>query len=367
MMQSKAGLHKRRFGLDVLRAAAIVGVFVAHEVNIRVAGANLTEALGSGVELFFVLSGFLIGGICFRSVRDDRFSFLGFWRSRWLRTLPPYIAALFFYLAMHFVVPTALPPLNLSYWVFLQNYLGISGFQVSWSLCIEEQFYLTLPILVFLVVKFLGLRALRYLLPLAFFGSAILRFGTWWLTGELPTQWYWLSHLHFEGLTAGVWLAYLSTFDKGSLQRLRRPSWWLSPLPFLLIIGIPFISEQPMVFRLLLFTLYALGFAAWLVILYDFEISPSTRIGSVLYKSITGIALCSYSVYLTHTTFDPWMRTTMANVFSAGVVRSLIVMVPTWSLGVVFYFLFERPAIVFRDKWIAKHKTNPMAVLVASN
>ena len=132
------------FGLDVVRASAITLVIVSHMV------AQL-EFLGMlGVELFFVLSGYLVGGIFLRAILSRPAHpgrmLLAFWQRRWARTLPNY----FLFLAL-FVV--AFPqvehgwPLLLRYAVFAQNlwYPVSDLFQISWSLAVEEWFYLVLP------------------------------------------------------------------------------------------------------------------------------------------------------------------------------------------------------------------------------
>jgi peptidoglycan/LPS O-acetylase OafA/YrhL len=334
--------------LDVLRAAAIIAVFLAHELNINVGRVNLLSAFNSGVELFFVLSGFLIGRICLRSFQHDTFSFWSFWRARWWRTLP-YLAAIVVYVAIRHLY--AFPPLPLYYGVFLQNYLGVTGFGPSWSLCVEEHFYLCLPLLVFLAVCLSGIRSLRYVLPGLFFVPLVLRLSIYALRGSMPPQWYWLTHLHFEGLILGVWLAYLAVMEQALFIRMKALSRWLLPLCPLLVVVLPFWEARPMMADLLLFTLYAVGFGAWLLYLYDLRWEPVSLPERLLHFGISGTALCSYSIYLTHTTLDPVVRHLMEN-SHRGITKSVIVMTVTWIGGIIFYFLAERPAIISRDKYL---------------
>jgi len=121
----------------------------------------------TGVDLFFVLSGFLIGGILLDQGRANNF-FQVFYVRRALRILPPYFLLLLSYLvtkmwlaptkpseAAGLLVPS--PPLWI-YGTFLQNFYfagtGASGtpwLSATWSLAVEEQFYLCLPFLIFLV------------------------------------------------------------------------------------------------------------------------------------------------------------------------------------------------------------------------
>src|SRR5262249_42887086 len=132
----------RNSNLDLLRATAIIMVVAFHLVQ------NSPEPLPTvvmvtqygkyGVDLFFVLSGWLIGSLYwkelveFGSVRLRRFLV-----RRWLRTLPPYLGALF--LSWTAVRIARHQPFDFGYLAFFQNYYPvIPFFLVSWSLCIEE-------------------------------------------------------------------------------------------------------------------------------------------------------------------------------------------------------------------------------------
>jgi peptidoglycan/LPS O-acetylase OafA/YrhL len=145
----------RSFGLDLARAAAIGLVLISHFVK-------KLEFLGVfGVELFFALSGFLIGGVLHRALSNSpRWCFEDvriFWLRRWYRTVPNYVLFLLVALVFHAHfggLPS--PGLLASHLVFAQNLFSgdNSFFGVSWSLAVEEWFYLTFPltILVFTVV-----------------------------------------------------------------------------------------------------------------------------------------------------------------------------------------------------------------------
>lgn len=342
---------KRSFGLDVLRAAAIIGVLLCHGLNIYIRRINITSSWSSGVELFFVLSGFLIGRICLLGFQAETFSFWSFWRARWWRTLPPYFAAILLYLAARLIYPP-FPPIHAYYLVFLQNYLEIAGFAPSWSLCVEEHFYLCLPILLAAFITFWGMRSLRYLLPALFFVPLLLRLSTYLVEGRMPFQWYWLTHLHFEGLIAGVWLAYLTVVDQTLFNRIKRPAIFLLPLSPLLLIIIPIWDPRPMLVDLFLFTIYAIGFAAWVRYLCDMEWAPVSQAGRLIRSAVVGTALCSYSVYLTHTIFDPLIRKVLFGGWERGAGKSVIVLALTCLGGVIFYFVIERPTILSRDAFL---------------
>ena len=141
----------RSYGLDLMRAIAISLVLLAHF-------AQKIEFLGFwGVELFFALSGFLIGNILWRSFSQTEswsFAYLfNFWKRRWWRTLPNYYLFLIVSLVFSYLVYASIPEVNefVHYLYFGQNLFTPNGtfFGVSWSLCIEEWFYLTFPLVLF--------------------------------------------------------------------------------------------------------------------------------------------------------------------------------------------------------------------------
>lgn len=160
-------------GLDVIRGSAIIMVLWWHLVVCITPEANLplfirkildySGITWSGVDLFFVLSGFLITNILLNAkVRHDGiFFFINFFVRRFFRIFPAYLLLLllfisFKYLNIHTLVNNSdLSHPIFSYFLFIQNfYMSEFGFGpyflgATWSLAIEEQFYLFLPIFVY--------------------------------------------------------------------------------------------------------------------------------------------------------------------------------------------------------------------------
>lgn len=114
------------------------------------------RAMGAvGVDLFFVLSGFLIGGILLKQIDQKRTKFshlIIFWKRRWWRTLPNYFLMLLVNIGVFYIFSKELPDSIGSYVVFLQNFSTAQAgfFTESWSLSIEEYAYLVLPFFMFL-------------------------------------------------------------------------------------------------------------------------------------------------------------------------------------------------------------------------
>jgi len=355
---------KRNFGLDLLRALAISMVFFSH-------GVSAFETLGVGVDLFFLLSGFLIGRIYLRSQADAHegpgtFTLWGFWSARWLRTLPPYLAALalFALTQLHFHNNVIHP----YYLLFLQNYLGVDGFGPSWSLCVEEHFYLALPLIGFLALRLFPRRSLLWLLPLLALVPQLLRTADI-LTGGLPSNWSWRTHLHCEGLILGVWLAYVFVDRNLDLnnpaspdlwQRLRTPAIPLAFVPIALLIYQNLRHDQPLVFRSLVFLLYAIGYAAWLRLLYDIRWIPGNAAARLLKNTIHGIALASYSIYLVHTLCFSDIRI-LIDAWPRGPIKSGTILILTLAISILFYFAVERPTITLRDRLLGHGRTKALS------
>ena len=154
----------RVFGLDLLRAAAIMGVVCAH--GFVVLYPHLVGVLGIfghggfyGVELFFVLSGFLIGQILIRQgpTLGRAANVAVFYVRRWFRTLPLFLLFLGInvWLELQFRQHRVGFSETLSHGFFLRNLTGfhMSFFPESWSLAIEEWFYLLFPAVLWLGLK----------------------------------------------------------------------------------------------------------------------------------------------------------------------------------------------------------------------
>ena len=147
-------LHtNRNFGLDLCRCIAVCMVLFVHtgQLVFHQAFTFLWYLPIGGVELFFSLSGFLIGRILLRLFDQDDVGIKDvgkFWLQRWFRTLPLYYILYFVYLLRDnlFLQPV---PFNPKYLLFLQNFTGPPPdfFGESATLSIEEWFYITAPIL----------------------------------------------------------------------------------------------------------------------------------------------------------------------------------------------------------------------------
>ena len=153
----------RVFGLDLLRFVAIFMVLLGHSTNMAPPQIKnfVLKYHYDGVAIFFVLSGFLIGGILIKVLNKDKPSYYGlldFWKRRWMRTLPAYFLVLIFLIFYTLIFsPSKFPDDWYRFFFFTQNFLGHYRphfFAEAWSLSVEEWFYLLVPFILFSFLLF---------------------------------------------------------------------------------------------------------------------------------------------------------------------------------------------------------------------
>ena len=201
--------------LDGLRAFAILAVLVHHcgeyyliqnspQTSLL---RSFVENLGSGVDLFFALSGFLITGILLDSL-DRPYFFRRFYWRRGLRIWPLYYT---FLLAAYLAHRRVFSGIGVAPFVFYyRNFLGpdrASDMYVGqfWSLCVEEQFYLVWPLVLYFTAKRLRMPLILFLMCTAFFCRAYL----FW-RGVDGYVIYRLPYCHMDVLLAGALVAVLT-------------------------------------------------------------------------------------------------------------------------------------------------------------
>jgi len=216
-------------GLDGIRGLAILLVMVFHMTVIE--GGPLLDRLWigaanvgwAGVDLFFVLSGFLITGILFDSKGSDGY-FRNFYARRVLRIFPLYYSVVFVCLVILPLIDHprirsqgAVPGDEIWYWTYLSNFSIAHHHQfrhaildISWSLAIEEQYYLVWP----LVVLFLSRRALIRVC-VGLIGAAVVFRCALLLADVHPVAIYVITPSRMDALALGSLLALLDRGEGG--------------------------------------------------------------------------------------------------------------------------------------------------------
>ncbi len=368
----------RLAGLDHIRALAIILVFVYHY---RLFGhPPHMDEIGSfgwtGVDLFFVLSGYLIGGQLFgRMARSEPISYGEFYFKRFFRIIPAYLIVVLLYFAIPgFKERSELPPL----WRFLtftQNFgLDIKtrgAFSHAWSLCIEEQFYLVLPLFIMAGIACNAKKRLPFLLPALFLTGFILRIWSWhhFIQPLIDSGQsfgisyyryiYYPTYTRLDGLLAGLSLAALYHFRPAIWQKITRygNSWLISGI--LLTAAAWWIThdEEQYTFKGAIYGFPLISLAYGLLVLA--ALSPSC----ILYRHASSltrwIAVLSYSIYLTHKQLIHLTHEVLTpyGIGNDSYVSFWICTGVSVLGGWALHQVVERPFLRLRDKWLGPRLT----------
>jgi peptidoglycan/LPS O-acetylase OafA/YrhL len=347
--------------LDILRSIAIIMVMCWHLPHAaKLALAPVSQIGLWGVDLFFVLSGFLISNQLFTHlIREKKIKFLSFYLKRVFRTWPSYFVVLALYLWVpEFGGQSGMPPL----WKFLtftQNFeLTFSPFSHAWSLCIEEQFYLVFPIVAHLLARYSNRKfAVVFVVVLLLIG--IVTRGAMWFAfvnkagSALDYQYY--SKIYYptwsrlDGLILGVSIAAIKNMIPQMWDRLIRfGNLFLGLGFFVLIFGFWLQSDRYSLAAVLFgFPAISFGFAAIVIS----AISPGSMFSRLRIPGAGFIASLSYSLYLLHKEVFRIFAAQFES-FGFGNIYLTIFWMFLASLicAMVLHLLIERPFLVFREK-----------------
>jgi peptidoglycan/LPS O-acetylase OafA/YrhL len=323
-------MNSRNQSLDVLRGVAVLLVLCNH-----VSGNGFLWRIGwTGVDIFFVISGFLISGLLFTEFEEHgSIDVKRFLVRRAFKIYPGYYAlilctAIFFLVGWH-KIPSAL------LWdsLFLTGYMP-HIWDHGWSLAIEEHFYLTLPFLFLLLMRNRG-RAFK-LIPIISIVSVILCLYLRIKIGVHTSDVYVMllrTHVRFDGLLCGVALGYYAHLDKESFRESDR-------------IGVLIAGVLTLMFAFLLPNAIAVTFvilAAACLVAWSAHRDGRSR--NPVIRALAWIGLYSYSIYLWHLPVallsyrlptGPW-------IFIGYMTVSVF-------LGVAIAKLIELPALRMRDR-----------------
>ena len=362
----------RLHGLDTLRTAAILSVMPYHLVN------HFPEALHGparfgwmGVDLFFVLSGYLIGSQMFRPyLGGGTLRIRDFYARRAYRILPLFVAVLLLYV----LVPAWREAPGLQPWwqfaSFTENllidYRDNQAFSHAWSLCVEEHFYLLLPLLTVLLMRrpatwkvyatlvavlVLGICARAFVLlhSLRPLGPDNDLFATRYLETM-----YYPTYVRLDGLLAGVALALVRAF---------RPGWWaaltrrghslaggaVAVLGFAAWLSVPrfeSLSGRAVLGDLFGYPLLGLGFA----MLTASALSTNGLLARVRVPGARGLATLAFSLYLTHKEAVHLLLTLFPRLPDGTYWMLPVYFGVCIVLAAAFHFGVERPFMLMRER-----------------
>ena len=357
----------REWSIDVLRAAAVLLVIGHHG---GYAGDGLPQPLALamrvwnrsgwiGVDLFFVLSGFLVSGLLFREWQmHGRLQAGRFLARRGLKIYPAFYAYLLIAIAARMATGApVLPGTVLSETLFVQNY-GSRFLIHTWSLAIEEHFYLLLTAaFVWTGARVLNVRTIFVTFATVAFAVLIGRCVTWELTQNTDALLY-MTHSRIDALSAGVALACLYHVQPAVFAAIARKwSLLIALATALLIPAILFRNTHTFMLTLGLTTTYAGFVALLLVAVGNFQEERPPAPAAVL----AWIGKYSYSIYLWHLPVRVALIWLAARglVVADGLFGFGIYLLLSLAVGIGLARVVEMPGLMLRDRWFPSRTGAP--------
>jgi peptidoglycan/LPS O-acetylase OafA/YrhL len=372
----------RFFALDILRGLACMLVLVSHmPVDYQAISPMIGQSISFvcrfgwlGVDLFFVLSGLLISGLLFKEIQlTGKIDFKRFWLRRGFKIWPCYFIAFGLMVAagmihacthgqwdkFHKYADNIVPNV-----FFFQNYKDSTvQWPHSWSIAIEEHFYLVLP---FLLAGLLAIGRLRWLpgtIGLGCVAVLALRLSE----SHTPGNWAAIkypTHFRADALLFGVLLGYSFAYFPQRLQKFR-PFW-----PFAIIastgmfitVSLVQLDDFPVVYAIS-FTVIYLAFGSLVLsarLFPDFGRSGS-KILTAPMNVLAFVGVYSYTIYIAH-----------GVIFKFAFTRGLLTLSqhPAWKpcmfvigsivSGILLSHAVERPFLKLREKWAPSGKKSPL-------
>jgi len=320
-----------------------------------------------GVDLFFVLSGYLIANQIFSGTAKGRqLSLAAFYARRALRTLPVF----WLVLALYFIFPTLMggktPPPLWTFLTFTQNIQLQPGtaFSHAWSLCIEEQFYLVLPLVLVAGARLRGSVAQGWALLFTLLAFGIVARGVLWqdygredggkIGGYHPNIYY-ATLCRFDEFLPGIAVAMLKNFHPPLWARMMRYGQrWL-------VAGVVATAGMlTMVFHAYYIDDYGYGFfmttfgysliACAFALLVVAALSPDSFLYRVRIPGAYQLALWSYSIYLSHKAIAFIVQRQLQPIAPSSLLLTVVVIVASIVGGWLLYRLVESPFMNIRNR-----------------
>lgn len=354
----------RIFGLDLLRAYAIVIVMIGHgKFMLPEKIKNLHKYIYfDGVSIFFVLSGFLIGGILIKQLEAHPHGFhmlFNFWIRRWTRTLPAYFLVLIILTICYYLTDPLFSFEKIQKYYFFSQTLfrepDLVYFRESWSLSVEEWFYLLIPLFIFILIIFFKISirlSLVIVVVLVLLSVTIMRYQLYITKDSL--SFHHKVFFRLDSIMYGVLGSYVHFYYN---------KYWKSNTVIFFVSGIILFITQKYIElsglflggfynTVLEYSITALGTLLLLPFLSEIK-ETKNRAG----KLITIISLISYSMYLTHMALIkdliiykiPWKDyTTNYNIILSA--DYFLYWFMTLTVSIFIYKYFEIPTTRLRDK-----------------
>jgi peptidoglycan/LPS O-acetylase OafA/YrhL len=368
--------------LDGLRSIAILLVISRHvfdrpyailystkEVEQNLSVLNFLVSYGwSGVSLFFLISGFLVGGRVILNIKNGTFYFYKFILRRFFRIILPAAAFLLCFYISNDIKGTSLQIVNNFF--LLTNYTKDGWLPHYWTLCAEEHFYIAIPIFALAsanLIRKCNLKQIGIIFIIVAIVFSTLRLISPFLFNIEPRNYYIHSHWQIDFFTIGIAIRLLSESNSNFL-----PSFYQShsfKIIFLLIAGLflatalNFHSRGELQLGAIMNPFYLVIVQTITLLLMTglFFLSQQIIIKSILQtKVIRILAAISFSIYLTHITTLEYCIEIFRYFYSLlqsypNICLVTFIMIGTIITiigGLIFYIIVEWPIMLLRQRII---------------
>lgn len=331
-----------RYDIDGLRAIAVISVILFH--------LGFLDNGYLGVDVFFVISGYLITSIIYKELLEDSFSFKRFYERRIRRIIPLllFVVTIALLIGVFIMLPDDLENLAQSvvasnfsannilmlitssdYWAVTNDYKPLMH---TWSLGIEEQFYFVYPPLIILV-GFFSKKLIKTLLCFFVFTSLFL----FVYNDNIPSNFYLLQYRFFE-LASGGLMAIL-TYNKISTTSKLNYVFYISFFTLILLLIIPSNSNKILIVATTIVTNLFLSIGKFIYKENEFSINFLQN------KHIVYLGKISFSLYLWHQVVFAYSRYILFDKIDVWNFWPLLIL--TFALSIFTYHFIENP---FRNK-----------------
>lgn len=359
---------KRIYGLDIIRAAAIIFVMIHHTQTLipKKWFDYIEPFIFDGVGVFFVLSGFLIGGILIKILDQGAFTINrlhSFWIRRWFRTLPNYLLVLIILIALNFIFKRdAVITDKLSYFIFSQNLFTEHPvfFPEAWSLSVEEWFYLIIPFSLFCLgfvksnssKKNIAMISISIILMVTLY--RFFKFSNLDIDASLSKLFARQVFTRLDSLMYGVLGAFVYYYYSSYWFKYRKIALLLSVVLYFSSLALVNYFESPFYYCVFSFTITSL------ITLLSLPFFSNIKKGKgVFYKMITYISLTSYSIYLINFSLIKfWILNNIDfsylsfnNGYLLIIIKIIIFWLLTIGLSILLFKYYELPMTGLRDRF----------------
>ena len=335
--------ESRNSAVDVMRAIAILGVVVFHFNNSLPYGYL-------GVDLFFVISGFLVSGLLTKKfLVNEKIHFWQFFLQRGFKILPSYFAFLLignivaFYFYRHSDPSQLMEASEWKKYIFFYKNFSMqpvhSVLDQAWSLCVEEHFYLVLPI-TFIILQALnkGKKQLFILTSMAIGAGILCKILSFYFSNSGDTAFK--TYNRMDGLAWGMLLNLIITFYPDFLRQFIKPLYIFISALFLFVamVSIDISIDSNFFHKVVLLSFGPFLFFLMLLGIYSYDFSKLIALRFIAYYS--------YNWYLWHAVFG----LAIMRYLGTGLAALISYMVITFSVAILFTVVIEEPFLKLRKK-----------------